>query len=863
MTRYSNWRDIMAWMLAMAVFKLFKFMSLSQRLSFLWRVIMSARREIAAFVLVFCILLASFSLFATHAFGWQDRHFHNFATTTMSLLRLSIGDFEVLDYSKLKTESPANVPIFVTVFSFLIILFVINMFIAILSEHFAKVKREMHKYSVDKNLLLDRGIRIVTYSLSKHWRRLLSDVLLKWKCEFHFKEPPAGVTAVRHVISRAAWEATGGGKRDRDGRSIAAYIVRLHFSSQYIPSAASQRRKTAKLDRSVGSNMLQSWDDFGSSGMNTESTRTKKADWPHEGVETVVMLKLQTSFMTQAKKSHILKVLQEGDMCNLAHKGMLGSTMELRFLSLSDERIKSDDGETVNIFADFEVANVVSWNTFRDASDPTELTVRPSTWTEAEDKALWNIMVANDALPQGDPLWVTDQQIADTFNRTTVSIQSRFRFLKDSNMNLNSRMVPRVLNEQFSVPIRFGAVLWWRALRSKQVSDVGASASLKFIYKKFLKIDTGVKRDLKYFIDERIKSVQARCNMRDLEQTEKMFDAESLTLDVFVYKMALFLYKSKWRSKKYLDEVYCKGGKGHVDVERYLMKHYSHEMIMIEELVQSDAVSQLDTIEELEELEPEVAQALAILSDIPQLKDLDHFDMRNIAYVAVLQEFRANAQDPVVVQQAAVESMLVVIEGTLVEYRSTDDRPRKVRSSGRNRQRKVTSALRMGDSGSPGGVRGETYGPGCILDIDALVHPSNRLPRSHDASLWCATNNVSRFRGFTETLLPCRAEGGACKVLLLYRDDFLNSVSVDHVAMLRDSHVQFLPRLGACLDMQPVATPEVSRHNGSQYDVPFLLLTKLVARKTLHLATDFFCDCRNQVHVENPLTSRVPELTIL
>jgi hypothetical protein len=75
--RYSNWRDIMAWMLALAVFKLFKFMSLSQRLSFLWRVIMSARQEIAAFVLVFGILLASFSLFATQAFGWQDRHFHN------------------------------------------------------------------------------------------------------------------------------------------------------------------------------------------------------------------------------------------------------------------------------------------------------------------------------------------------------------------------------------------------------------------------------------------------------------------------------------------------------------------------------------------------------------------------------------------------------------------------------------------------------------------------------------------------------------------------------------------------------------------------------------------------------------------
>lgn len=740
--RYSNWRDIMAWMLALAVFKLFKFMSLSQRLSFLWRVIMSARQEIAAFVLVFGILLASFSLFATQAFGWQDRHFHNFATASMSLLRLSIGDFEVLDYIKIKTENPSNVPIFFTVFSFLIILFVINMFIAILSEHFAKVKREMHKYSVDKNLLLDRGIRIVTYSLSKHWRRLLGDVLLKWKCEFHFKEPPVGVTAVRHVIGRAAWEAAGGGKSNRDGKTVAAHIVRLHFSSKFIPSAASQRRTTGRLDRNVGSNM---WDDFGSSGMNTKGTKTKEADWPHKGVTTVVMLKLQTAFMTQAKKSHILKVLQTGDTCKLEHKGLLGTAMNLRFLSLSDERIKTDDGETVNIFADFEVENVVSWNTFRDTTEPTELTVRSSTWTEVEDKALWNIMVANDALPQGDPLWVTDQQIADTFNRSTASIQSRFRFLKDSSMKVNSRMVPRVLNEQFSVPIRFGIVLWWRALHSDKVSDVGASASVSFIYKKFLRINTGVTRDLKYFIDEQIKSVQSRCNMRDLEQTEKMFDAENLALDAFVYKMALFLYKSKWRSKKYLDEVYGKDGKGHADVERYLMKHYSHEMTMITEVVASDKVIKVIQEDGLEELEPEVAQALAILSDIPQLQDLDLIDMRNIAYLAVLQELDGRAPDPVVSQKDTVEALLVVVEGTLVAYRSADDSPRKARSHGLHRQRKVASAVRTG--GSPGGIRGEMYGPGCILDIDVLVHASSQLPRSHDASLWCVKNSVAYFVG--------------------------------------------------------------------------------------------------------------------
>ena len=56
----------------------------------------------------------------------------------------------------------------------------------------------------------------------------------------------------------------------------------------------------------------------------------------------------------------------------------------------------------------------------------------------------------------------------------------------------------------------------------------GQSGHIVYLYTH----DTGVTRDLKYFIDEQIKSVQSRCNMRDLEQTENMFDAENIALDV-------------------------------------------------------------------------------------------------------------------------------------------------------------------------------------------------------------------------------------------------------------------------------------------------------------------------------------------
>ena len=71
------YRRLTAWTLFFSTLKVMKFMNLSERLSFLWRVLGHAKVELLAFLGIFMVLLLSFGLLATTLMGYHVRELHN------------------------------------------------------------------------------------------------------------------------------------------------------------------------------------------------------------------------------------------------------------------------------------------------------------------------------------------------------------------------------------------------------------------------------------------------------------------------------------------------------------------------------------------------------------------------------------------------------------------------------------------------------------------------------------------------------------------------------------------------------------------------------------------------------------------
>lgn len=108
-------RRCTAWMLFFSTLKVMKFMNLSERLSFLWRVLGHAKLELMAFLGIFLVLLSSFALLATVMMGYRARELHNVPTALLSLLRLTVGIYD-LNYNEWKEADPIWAPIFLISF---------------------------------------------------------------------------------------------------------------------------------------------------------------------------------------------------------------------------------------------------------------------------------------------------------------------------------------------------------------------------------------------------------------------------------------------------------------------------------------------------------------------------------------------------------------------------------------------------------------------------------------------------------------------------------------------------------------------------------------------------------------------------
>ena len=83
-------------------------------------------QEIYGFLVVFLIVLACFSFWATAMLGFKLRYFHNFSSSMISLIRLSVGVLD-FDYNEWQEADDLWAPIFLV--SFVVLVMMTSMYV--------------------------------------------------------------------------------------------------------------------------------------------------------------------------------------------------------------------------------------------------------------------------------------------------------------------------------------------------------------------------------------------------------------------------------------------------------------------------------------------------------------------------------------------------------------------------------------------------------------------------------------------------------------------------------------------------------------------------------------------------------------
>lgn len=257
-TLKSKFRTLTKWislLVFLSIFKSFKFMSLSDNLNFMYKIILRAKTEILGFMTVYFILMACFAFAVQQLFGYEIRNFHNFQSSIISLVRLSVGILDI-DYNLMKEADSFFTPVFITVFVFVCMLTAINMFIAILSEYYEIVKTESTQLKEDIAIFESQGMTVPSSSVFDGFNTLWSNFWLQCSLMVETDPPhvPAEVVPVRRIVG-PTWgrgaqqtEDAGGVTCHANTHENASNLVRIHLYSEFVPTELENFRGKARAN---------------------------------------------------------------------------------------------------------------------------------------------------------------------------------------------------------------------------------------------------------------------------------------------------------------------------------------------------------------------------------------------------------------------------------------------------------------------------------------------------------------------------------------------------------------------------------------------------------------------------------------
>ena len=132
--QYENYIQMMngflLWM------KLFKYMTFSHRVRFLFTMLQRSSKDLFIFSIVLCVFYCSFGIMAFLLFSSDVSDFRSFPMSFFNLIRFTVTE---MDYDALTNSNRMLGNMFYVVWSILMIMILANVFIAILSEAYASI----------------------------------------------------------------------------------------------------------------------------------------------------------------------------------------------------------------------------------------------------------------------------------------------------------------------------------------------------------------------------------------------------------------------------------------------------------------------------------------------------------------------------------------------------------------------------------------------------------------------------------------------------------------------------------------------------------------------------------------------------
>ncbi|KAL7056366.1 hypothetical protein AAHC03_020981 [Spirometra sp. Aus1] len=167
-------------MLALLVFfsmiKLFKFVSFSETMGQLTATLSYAIYDLAGFTIMFFIVFAAFVQAGYLMFGRSSAGFSTFSQTAFVLYRIILGDFNM---EAIRAAHPVLGPLYFIIYVLFVFFVLLNMFLAIIGEAYAKTVNNIKDKVTGKNripldqVLASASVHDQTEVTFENWRRAM------------------------------------------------------------------------------------------------------------------------------------------------------------------------------------------------------------------------------------------------------------------------------------------------------------------------------------------------------------------------------------------------------------------------------------------------------------------------------------------------------------------------------------------------------------------------------------------------------------------------------------------------------------------------------------------------------------------
>jgi len=119
--------------------KIFKYMRLAPRLTTMWDALFRSFSEVMALAVAILIMTLTFAVFGHINFGYRVENYSNLVKSFSTLSRAWMGEF---NYVEIRDAEPRVAPWFFLFVVFFEFLFLLNMFIAIMTQYYDLVRKE-------------------------------------------------------------------------------------------------------------------------------------------------------------------------------------------------------------------------------------------------------------------------------------------------------------------------------------------------------------------------------------------------------------------------------------------------------------------------------------------------------------------------------------------------------------------------------------------------------------------------------------------------------------------------------------------------------------------------------------------------